>query len=47
MPAASLGGVCTPPGAEQMMAWLLADAILALRLDAYHLLGKPADWLGR
>ena len=37
----------TYPGAEQMMAWLLADALLALRLDAYQLLGKPADWLGR
>ena len=37
----------TYPGAEQMMAWLLADALLALRLDAYQLLGKPADWLSR
>ena len=35
----------TYPGAEQMMAWLLGDALLALRLDACALLGKPADWL--
>jgi hypothetical protein len=37
----------TYPGTEQMMAWLLGDALLALRLDAYHLLGSPADWLAR
>ena len=35
----------TYPGAEQMMAWLLGDALLALRLDACGLLSKPADWL--
>jgi hypothetical protein len=35
----------TYPGAEQMMAWLLGDALLTLRLDACGLLGKPADWL--